>query len=49
MMQRLPIDIESVKGFLDPLEGEALYRNAFVAAGVGTSRSRDLGSRCGSH
>lgn len=31
-MNRLPLDIDSVKGFLDPEEGEALYRYAREAS-----------------
>ena len=45
MLQRLPIDIETVKGFLDPLEGEALYRQAFIAAALGPCV--EIGSYCG--
>lgn len=41
----LPIDIESVKGFLDPLEGETLYHHALVAAESGPIL--EVGSYCG--
>lgn len=44
-MQRLPIDIESVKGFLDPKEGEALHRHAFIASALGPCV--EIGSYCG--
>jgi MMP 1-O-methyltransferase len=42
---RLPIDISTVKGFLDPEEGEALYHAALKAASVGPSL--EIGSYCG--
>ncbi len=42
---RLPIDIESVKGFLDPAEGEALYQAAFARAPHGACL--EIGSYCG--
>lgn len=41
----LPIDIQSVKGFLDPAEGEALYRHALEAAQSGPIL--EVGSYCG--
>src|SRR5690554_826176 len=41
----LPIDIESVKGFLDPCEGEALYRHALTAVELGPLL--EVGSYCG--
>jgi predicted O-methyltransferase YrrM len=41
----LPIDIESIKGFLDPVEGEALYHHALKAACVGPLL--EIGSYCG--
>jgi predicted O-methyltransferase YrrM len=42
---RLPIDIDTVKGFLDPEEGEALYKAAFAAASLGPLL--EIGSYCG--
>lgn len=42
---RLPIDPESVKGFLAPDEGAALYEHAAQAAGVGPCL--EIGSYCG--
>lgn len=42
---RLPIDIKTVKGFLDPDEGEALYRAALAAAHLGPLL--EIGSYCG--
>src|SRR5262245_38558708 len=42
---RLPIDIATVKGFLDPAEGEALYRAALAAAPIGPLV--EIGSYCG--
>lgn len=42
---RLPIDIDSVKGFLDPAEGEALYQAAVKAAPLGPLL--EIGSYCG--
>ncbi len=42
---RLPIDIDSVKGFLDPAEGEALYDAARAAAVIGPLV--EIGSYCG--
>lgn len=41
----LPIDIESVKGFLDPVEGSALYDMALSAAERGPVM--EIGSYCG--
>ena len=41
----LPIDVDSVKGFLDKLEGEALYRAAAEVAGKGPVL--EIGSYCG--
>lgn len=35
MKLNLPIDIEKVKGFLDPLEGEALYAHSKTATEAG--------------
>lgn len=34
----LPLDINGVKGFLDPEEGKALYEYCLVAAEVGPDR-----------
>lgn len=42
---KLPIDIDSVKGFLDPLEGAALYARALEAAGRGVLL--EIGTYCG--
>lgn len=41
----LPIDIDSVKGFLDKTEGEALYQLALTAAKLGPCL--EIGSYCG--
>jgi predicted O-methyltransferase YrrM len=41
----LPLDINSVKGFLDEEEGIALYRHAMVAAAMGPIL--EVGSYCG--
>jgi MMP 1-O-methyltransferase len=41
----LPLDIESVKGFLDRVEGEALYRYALEGAALGPCC--EIGSYCG--
>ncbi len=41
----LPIDIDSVKGFLDKTEGEALYQLALTAAAMGPCL--EIGSYCG--
>jgi predicted O-methyltransferase YrrM len=41
----LPIDPESVKGFLDPKEGEALYGAALEAGALGPCL--EIGSYCG--
>lgn len=41
----LPIAVESVKGFLDPEEGEALYHHALSAAHLGPLL--EVGSYCG--
>lgn len=41
----LPIDIHSVKGFLDPQEGVALYEHAIAAASLGPCL--EIGSYCG--
>lgn len=41
----LPIDIDEVKGFLDPDEGQALYEYCLVAAEVGPCL--EVGSYCG--
>jgi len=42
---QLPIDIDSVKGFLDPDEGEALYQSAMEVADIGPCL--EVGSYCG--
>ncbi len=42
---KLPIDIDSVKGFLDPLEGAALYARALDAASRGALL--EIGTYCG--
>jgi len=41
----LPIDIDSVKGFLDKTEGEALYQLALIASTFGPCL--EIGSYCG--
>jgi predicted O-methyltransferase YrrM len=41
----LPVDIESIKGFLDPVEGEELYRLAHDTASLGPCL--EIGSYCG--
>ncbi|MBN8431233.1 class I SAM-dependent methyltransferase [Microbulbifer salipaludis] len=41
----LPLDIHTVKGFLDPVEGEALYRLAAEASDLGPAL--EVGSYCG--
>ena len=45
MKLNLPIDIEKVKGFLDPLEGEALYAYSKIATKNGPAL--EIGSYCG--
>ena len=45
MKLNLPIDIEKVKGFLDPLEGEALYVHSKNATEGGPAL--EIGSYCG--
>ena len=45
MKLNLPIDIEKVKGFLDPLEGEALYTHSKTATKGGPAL--EIGSYCG--
>ena len=45
MKLNLPIDIEKVKGFLDPLEGEALYDHSKNATEEGPAL--EIGSYCG--
>ena len=45
MKLNLPIDIEKVKGFLDPLEGEALYTHSKTATEAGPAL--EIGSYCG--
>lgn len=44
-MPQLTVDIEQIKGFLDPAEGEALYRAALEVAAVGPVL--EIGSYCG--
>lgn len=41
----LPIDINTIKGFLDPIEGEALYKHTLTAAILGPVL--EVGSYCG--
>ena len=41
----LPLEIDSVKGFLDPLEGAELYRRALAACDFGPCL--EVGSYCG--
>ena len=45
MKLNLPIDIEKVNGFLDPLEGEALYVHSKNATEAGPAL--EIGSYCG--
>ncbi len=45
MSVELPLDIESIKGFLDPVEGEALYAFALEASTHGPAL--EVGSYCG--
>ena len=45
MKLNLPIDIKKVKGFLDPLEGEALYTHSKTATEAGPAL--EIGSYCG--
>ena len=42
---QLPIDIDAVKGFLDPVEGRRLFELASVAAALGPCL--EIGSYCG--
>lgn len=42
---QLPLDIDSVKGFLAPDEGEALYTHCKAAVGIGPAL--EIGSYCG--
>jgi len=42
---QLPIDIETIKGFLDPLEGQALYKAACEVGHMGPCL--EVGSYCG--
>ncbi|MFT4797051.1 MAG: putative O-methyltransferase YrrM [Candidatus Azotimanducaceae bacterium] len=42
---QLPIDIDSVKGFLSPEEGEALYEHCLEACAIGPAL--EIGSYCG--
>lgn len=42
---QLPLDIDTVKGFLDPAEGRALYDAALACAGLGPAL--EVGSYCG--
>ena len=42
---QLPIDIDTVKGFLDPEEGQALYSYGFEAGAIGPVL--EVGSYCG--
>jgi predicted O-methyltransferase YrrM len=42
---RLPLDIDTVKGFLDPAEGRALHDAALAVAGRGPGL--EIGSYCG--
>ena len=41
----LPIDIDTVKGFLDPAEGRTLYEAALATARLGPAL--EIGSYCG--
>jgi predicted O-methyltransferase YrrM len=42
---KLPIDVESVKGFLDPVEGKALFDHCLASAVLGPVL--EVGSYCG--
>jgi len=42
---QLPIDIESVKGFLDPIEGRALFDHCLASCDLGPCL--EIGSYCG--
>jgi predicted O-methyltransferase YrrM len=45
MMINLPIDIDKVKGFLDPIEGEALY--SYAKQYTSNGDALEIGSYCG--
>ncbi|HRG50265.1 MAG TPA: class I SAM-dependent methyltransferase, partial [Pseudomonadales bacterium] len=42
---QLPIDIDTIKGFLDPAEGAALYQHGLATAPLGPCL--EVGSYCG--
>jgi|TARA_B100001971_G_C18240808_1_gene570733 predicted O-methyltransferase YrrM len=42
---KLPLDVDQIKGFLDPVEGEALYDYCIVSAELGPCL--EVGSYCG--
>ncbi len=42
---RLPLDIDSIKGFLDPIEGQGLYDYCLMVGGLGPVL--EVGSYCG--
>jgi predicted O-methyltransferase YrrM len=42
---KLPIDVETIKGFLDPIEGEALFDRCLAATELGPCL--EIGSYCG--
>ena len=42
---KLPLNIDSVKGFLDPIEGKALYDHCIRACEIGPCL--EIGSYCG--
>ena len=44
-MFKLPIDVDAIKGFLDPLEGDALQRAFTMGAGLGPGL--EIGAYCG--
>ena len=44
-MFKLPIDVDAIKGFLDPLEGDALQRAFAMGAGLGPGL--EIGAYCG--
>lgn len=44
-MIELPVDIEAIKGFLAPVEGEALYEHCLAVASLGPCL--EIGSYCG--
>jgi len=45
LMLELAVDIDAIKGFLDPLEGRELYARCLAAAEIGPTL--EIGSYCG--